>query len=215
MAKMMVCVLAVFCGLLYSTTAVPVTTVAPGTTVTQALEASLQKTAHVLALTIEAYGSINTVHFSGTASYPDETVRTLPDPDDFITATDIETSAMQDSEVLTTLKAHLHAFERHLETVELEELTLAQDDTTGQVQGVYEQVANVHTKTTELQTSLATTANVMGHTFDNTNEEVNPNPNLDEWSKTLHAYLTFRDYVTFLSNLERVFAELVERESVA
>ncbi|CAH1228705.1 Hypp209 [Branchiostoma lanceolatum] len=217
MAKMMVYMLAVFCGLLHSAAAVPVPTVAPGAssqqTVPEALQASLQKTEHVLARTTEALGTINTVHFSGTASYPDYSLDTLPSSADIITAEDIETSTLEDSVVLQTLKAHLHIFERHLHAVKLDQLALVADDTTGQVQAVHDQVARVQTITTELQTSLAVTANVMGHPFDNTSEDVETGTADSQFKMTLRAYFTFRDYEAFLVHLAEVFAELEERES--
>ncbi|XP_035687014.1 uncharacterized protein LOC118423119 [Branchiostoma floridae] len=210
--------LAVFCGVFHSAAAVPVTTVAPAVrsqqTVTEALTASLQKTELVLERTTTALGTINTVHFSGTASYPDLSVTTLPSSEDIIKAEDIETSAMEDSEVFQTLKSQLHIFERHLEAVKLDQLALEAADNTGEVEAVRRQVEEVHDKTKELQTSLAVTANALGHPLDNTNEHVDPGTATSEFYMTLRAYLTFRDYEIFLSHLSSVFAELEERESI-
>eukprot|EP00058_Branchiostoma_floridae_P027079 XP_002612570.1 hypothetical protein BRAFLDRAFT_78809 [Branchiostoma floridae] len=192
--------LAVFCGVFHSAAAVPVTTVAPAVrsqqTVTEALTASLQKTELVLERTTTALGTINTVHFSGTASYPDLSVTTLPSSEDIIKAEDIETSAMEDSEVFQTLKSQLHIFERHLEAVKLDQLALEAADNTGEVEAVRRQ------------------ANALGHPLDNTNEHVDPGTATSEFYMTLRAYLTFRDYEIFLSHLSSVFAELEERESI-
>ncbi|XP_019616071.1 PREDICTED: uncharacterized protein LOC109463659 [Branchiostoma belcheri] len=194
------------------------------TTLVQALSADIRGTNWTLALTEETIRAMREVHFGDPNYTP---ALELPAwGNGTVTADDVQTGRLEDSEILDRLSSQLYIYEREISAVMQDELAMVNSDAPeggvvfkGDVvyeegaRRVYQLVVQVYGKTVYLRALLAQTAHLMGHDLQSDHAGNHyPSQPASEYEMQRRVFRVFLAYRAFLGDLRGVFAALLRRE---
>ncbi|XP_078695255.1 uncharacterized protein LOC144924172 [Branchiostoma floridae x Branchiostoma belcheri] len=204
------------------------------TTLIQALSDDIHGTNWTLALTKETIRAMKPflflqreVHFGEPNYTPDLELPAWTNG--AVTADDVQTGRLEDSEILDRLSSQLYIYEREVGAVMQDELAMMNSDASeggvvfkGDVvyeegaSRVYQLVVQVYGKTVYLRALLAQTAHLMGHDLQSDPASNHgPSEPASEYEMQRRALRVFLAYRAFLGDLRGVFAALLRRELAA
>ncbi|KAI8514363.1 hypothetical protein Bbelb_086870 [Branchiostoma belcheri] len=201
------------------------------TTLIQALSADIRGTNWTLAATGDTIRAMREVHFGDPNYTPDLELPAWTNG--AVTADDVQTGRLEDSEILDRLSSQLYIYEREVGAVMQDELAMVNSDASeggvvvfkgdvvyeegvvseGGVRRVYQLVVQVYGKNVYLRALLAQTAHLMGHDLQSDHAGNHyPSQPASEYEMQCRALRVFLAYRAFLGDLRGVFAALLRRE---